>query len=496
MTAPGKAAAATVPIAYLCSGYPAVSHTFVLGEVVALRARGLSIAVASVNPPDRPPDRLGELERAEADATFYVKRSGPLGAFSALFSTLARRPGRCLAALGWVTREAGPDLGRLAYGLAYFAEALLVGRWMERTGARHLHVHFANPASVVGALVRRIFPVTFSMTIHGSPPFHDEPGTWFPATAQAADFICCISRYSRSQVWLRLPPAEWEKVEITPMGVDTGRFRPPLAAGEVAAAAGDGVASGGSSAGAPEEGRRPEDRTRPEPGTPAEPHAVGAVPSASSREDQADARPHPAAAATAPAAARSPAAALPLTVLCVGRLAAVKGFPVLLDATARARSEGHDVRLRLVGDGPERPLVESRVRALGLCPYVTLAGALNHDEVLEQYWQVDAFALASFSEGVPVVLMEAMACELPCVATGVAGIPELIRDGQDGLLVPPGDPEALAAALARLAGDAALRRRLAASARERVRALHDGDAVAERMREVLSRRLAPLHGAG
>ena len=99
---------------------------------------------------------------------------------------------------------------------------------------------------------------------------------------------------------------------------------------------------------------------------------------------------------------------------------------------------------------------------------VVFEGALSHHRVLELYRQAGIFALASFAEGVPVVLMEAMALEIPCVATRITGVPELIRDGEDGLLVAPADTPELQAALSRLLTDPEFRRRLGSAGRQKV----------------------------
>lgn len=169
----------------------------------------------------------------------------------------------------------------------------------------------------------------------------------------------------------------------------------------------------------------------------------------------------------APAGGRD--AAGPLRVLCVGRLVPLKGQALLVRAVAALRDQGVDVDLTLVGDGPERPGLERLARELGVEDRVTCAGAVGQDRILARYHEADVFCLPSFAEGVPVVLMEAMACELPVVTTRTMGIPELVEDGVGGLLVAPGDGEALAAALARLAADPALRERLGAGGRTRVR---------------------------
>ena len=116
------------------------------------------------------------------------------------------------------------------------------------------------------------------------------------------------------------------------------------------------------------------------------------------------------------------------------------------------------IRVRLVGDGPDRKHLQAFAERENLP--VIFEGAKTHDETRQLLGQADIFALASFAEGVPVALMEAMAMEVPCVSTAIAGIPELIRDGLDGLLVPASSAELLAAALERLAEDPLLRRSL------------------------------------
>jgi colanic acid/amylovoran biosynthesis glycosyltransferase len=155
-------------------------------------------------------------------------------------------------------------------------------------------------------------------------------------------------------------------------------------------------------------------------------------------------------------------------VICVGRLVPSKGQHVLLAAIHRLRSRGRIVNLRLVGDGPDRASLEQAARRLAIRQNVIFEGSVNQDEIRALFAQADVFALASFAEGIPVVLMEAMAMEIPCVTTWITGIPELIRDTVEGLLVAPSDEVALADALARLMDDGELRRRLGAAGRKRV----------------------------
>ena len=151
------------------------------------------------------------------------------------------------------------------------------------------------------------------------------------------------------------------------------------------------------------------------------------------------------------------------------------------------------MRLRLVGDGPDRASLEGHVSALGLAGRVVFEGWRSQDELRQLYFESDACALASFLEGIPLALMEPMAMEIPCVATRITGIPELIRDGVDGLLVTPSDERELADALALLIDDPALRRRLGQSARRRI--LHDYDLPANitQLAGIFARRVGDPH---
>jgi colanic acid/amylovoran biosynthesis glycosyltransferase len=160
-------------------------------------------------------------------------------------------------------------------------------------------------------------------------------------------------------------------------------------------------------------------------------------------------------------------------VLYVGRLVPFKGQGVLLEAIASLRSAGLDARLTLIGDGPSRQDLERRAVELGLGDAVDFAGAVGQDEIRTHYAAADAFCLPSFAEGVPVVLMEAMAMRLPVVTTRIMGISELVDDGDNGLLVRPGRADELVASLGRLARDPELRSRLGDRGREKVVAEFD-----------------------
>ena len=164
----------------------------------------------------------------------------------------------------------------------------------------------------------------------------------------------------------------------------------------------------------------------------------------------------------------------PVVILSVARLVEKKGTEVLLEALARI-SPGLHWRFVHVGGGPLRKSLEARAASLGIEGRVTWRGALTQDEVLQEYRNADLFALASRvardgdRDGLPNVIAEAQSQGLACVATRVSAIPELVRDGETGILVAENDAQALARALESLIADPARRRALGQAAQARVR---------------------------
>jgi glycosyltransferase involved in cell wall biosynthesis len=167
----------------------------------------------------------------------------------------------------------------------------------------------------------------------------------------------------------------------------------------------------------------------------------------------------------------------------------VKGQHVLIAAMAALIKECRELQLRIAGDGPDRMALRQDAEDRGLSDRVLFEGNLNQDQLLELYRESDTVVLSSFAEGLPVVLMEAMAMEIPCVATWVNGIPEIVTHEIDGLLVPPGDAQALAGAIARLMDDVELRRSLGQRARMKILKKFDLRANAEHLADVFRRRL-------
>jgi len=157
-------------------------------------------------------------------------------------------------------------------------------------------------------------------------------------------------------------------------------------------------------------------------------------------------------------------------ILFVGRLAAVKGAPLLLNAMATVAKTHGQARLILIGDGPGRPALEALAKKLGIADRVTFQGYQSQAEVSAALGQSSVFVLPSFAEGVPVVLMEAMAAKRAVLATRIAGIPELIEHGKSGILLAPGDQAALTAALIELLNNPELCTKLGAAGHDKVMA--------------------------
>lgn len=180
-------------------------------------------------------------------------------------------------------------------------------------------------------------------------------------------------------------------------------------------------------------------------------------------------------------------------LLFVGRLDAVKGVPLLIDAVARLRADHPDLQLVVVGDGPARAELENASSDLGEA--VRFLGYRSQDEVAAILRETDMLVLPSFAEGVPVVLMEAMAARLPVVTTQVGGIGELVEDGVSGFICPPGDIETLVARIDTLLRDADLSARMGKAGRAKVVAEFTSDAEAAWLgaliQESLARKLPP-----
>lgn len=183
------------------------------------------------------------------------------------------------------------------------------------------------------------------------------------------------------------------------------------------------------------------------------------------------------------------------TILCIGRLVQDKGHLVLLEALARARAPG--ARLVFAGDGAMRPIIERRARELGIADRLEITGWIGEAEVRRRLRECRALALTSFAEGLPVVIMEALALGRPVLSTYIAGIPELVRPGETGWLVPAGNVEGAAAALEEIISAPAQRLdEMGRAGRALVRARHHTPTEVDRLESLFVRCIGRQRGGG
>jgi colanic acid/amylovoran biosynthesis glycosyltransferase len=412
-------------IAYLCSAYPAISHTFVLREVEALRRLGIAITTFSIRPTPAP-DLLSAKDRAAAETTTTILpfRSRQLRAHLSLG---LRSPRSYLGVLRAALRLAPPGLRGRIWQLFYFAESVVLWEECRKRGVRHVHVHLANAAADIAMLAAEIGsrvepsrPWDWSFTMHGPTEFHDLRHFRLADKVRSARFVVCISDFARSQLMGLTDPDSWDRLHVVHVGIPVGEFTPR--------ARRNGASDEGRSNGS---GRRP-------------------------------------------------------TVLYVGRLVPEKGQAVLLEAVAELACRGVDVDLTLAGEGSLRGELERIATRLGIAERVAFLGAIGQDDLRDLYERAEVFCLPSFAEGVPVVLMEAMAMGVPVVSTRIAGIPELVENGHSGVLVAPGRADEIADSLSRLLEDSELRRQLGRNGREAVTESFDCAASASRLQALFA----------
>ena len=376
-------------IAYLLSEYPTLGHTYLLREVRELRALGWQIQTISVRRPVLPPSLVSSVEAEELNSTWYVLGNSRWKFLAAHVATFLRQPIRYMHGLATAWRLGRISRRRSVSAIAYLSEAILAGHWLRKSGFTHVHSVYST---TIGLIAARVFGFELSMTIHGPDEFVNPQGFGLEEKVRAALFVSGISHFGKSQIMLWSSPADWHKLEITPLGVDCARSAP-----------------------------------------------------VAFREDPT-----------------------PFHLISVGRLAPVKGYPVLLDAVASLATQGRNIRLTLVGEGPEGSRLAEQARRLGIADKVVFVGWKTQTELQDLYRKSDICVLSSFAEGIPVVFMEAMALGVPCVAPHIAGIPELVRHGIEGLLVTPANVEELAAAISEMIDKPAMRRQMALSSQERV----------------------------
>ena len=412
-------------VAYLVARYPSISHTFVLREVQGVRRAGGHVRTMAVRRAE-PDDILSEADVDEAASTWSVRPLGVVGLAWPHLCALVRAPAAYGATLRLALSVSPPGARARLWQLFYFVEAIIVWHRCARDEVHHLHAHLANVAAdlawLAAAFGARADPVA---GWRWSFTMHGPTEFSAPSSFNLARKV----RHADAVICI----SEFCRSQLMAL-VD------PECWGKLKVA---------------------------HCGVDLERYRPGQVPP---EAREAEAR----------------EGGSPLELLCVGRLVPEKGQSVLLHAIARARTDGVAVRATIVGGGPDATRLRELAQRLNLVDAVRFTGPLGQDDLPGIFALSDAFCLPSFAEGVPVVLMEAMASGLPVVTTPIAGIPELVDHGVSGFLVRPGRSEELAAALGALAADPARRAAMGRAGRAKVAAEFDAASCGRRVADLLA----------
>ena len=415
---PAGPAARPRRFAFVMGTFPALTETFVLGEIQAIVDAGVTVDLYAL----RRPRRTHDASQGEALAarTHYSPPITSRALWAANLRVLARHPGRYLGALTAVATRTALNPVHCVKSIGLFPVAVAFAERMRRDGVQQVHAHWASHPATAAYVAARLLGIPYSVTAHN----YDATliRSMMREKIRRARVVVTCNAWNAQRLAALVPEAR-PRIVLNYHGVTLERFAPAERVG-------------------------------------------------------------------------GPGATEPFRILSCGSLHPRKGFPVLLEACARLRDEGRAFRCAILGDGPERPRLERLIADRRLGGHVALLGAQPHREVIRRYREADVFALACMTDylgwgeirsdpllllevglaipfrpltdGIPNVLVEAMAMGLPVVSTSVAGIPELVADWRTGLLVPEQDPAALATAIGRLMDDPALRETLGRHARAEV----------------------------
>jgi colanic acid/amylovoran biosynthesis glycosyltransferase len=394
-------------IGYVVKVYPRYSETFIVNEILAHEAAGLSIDIFSLRPP-RDTHFQDAISRVRAPVTYLPDGAVKIDGFWKALMDAESMPGF----------RAGLDAARAA-GSDDVLAALFLAREVRLRHINHLHAHFASGAASVARIAAAFAGVTYTLTAHAKDIFHESVrDDDLERKLRDAAATITVSDYNVGYLKKRFGPAASRLMRIY-NGLDLDRF----------------------AYGAPRD-----DRSR--------------------------------------------------RIAAVGRLVEKKGFATLVEACALMRGPASKFVCEIIGTGEQEGELRAQIERLGLDGSVLLRGPQPQTEVIEAIRTAAALAVPCVEaadgnrDGLPTVILEAMAVGTPCVATDVTGIPEVVEDGNTGLMVRQRDAAGLAAALERLLEDPPLRVRLAAAARRRVEAGFDGRQTTAVLREVFEHCIA------
>jgi colanic acid/amylovoran biosynthesis glycosyltransferase len=391
-------------VGYVLKRFPRLSETFILNELLELRRQGQELEVFSLlKPPAEARHEL--LEALDAEVVYLPGRKAVESCVMA--AGPAAGPTRKV-----LLRELQGEHAPLASLLAgkrpdeaaqLCLQAAALALLASARGVEHLHAHFASNATTVALLASRWSGIPFSFTAHARDIYH----TYVDPATDAA-----LRRRKIAEARFVFTVSDYNRRHLQELAG-------PLSAGKILRLY-NGI-----------------DLSRFAPGAEAATAGPGRPP----------------------------------TFLAVGRLIEKKGFGHLVEACRILQAADMAFRCLIIGDGPDLGALQARIRSAGLETRIDLCGALPQETVIAAMRSATAMVLPCVvsacgdRDGLPTVLLEALAIGLPAISTTVTGIPEIIDDGQTGLLVPPTDPVRLAEAMRWMAGDLWLRRRVRSAGR-------------------------------
>ncbi len=344
-------------IGYFINQYPAVSHSFVRREILAVESLGWKVSRYAIRSDIN--SLVDDADKAEAEITQFITQTSVLEIIKMIVKQFLFNSVRFFQTLLFALKFNNQYEHSLKKTLICFFEACVLSCWVKENGIKHIHAHFATNSVNIVMFTKFLSGVGYSFTMHGSEEFDRPERIGFKEKIKHAYFVAAISSFTRSQLNRWADFADWEKIHIIHCGLGHD--------------------------------------------------FLGYMPLPIPTE---------------------------LRMVSVGRFCEQKGQVLLLQAVSQLVSEGFKLKLVLVGDGPMRGYIEQYIVEQGLSSYVELTGSLSGEQVREQISLSRAFVLPSFMEGLPVVIMEAFALGRPVISTYVGGIPELVKDGINGWLVP------------------------------------------------------------
>lgn len=428
------------PVAYILASFPTLTETFVIGEIIELRQYGIPIALFALreshSPIQQPEARALTPEVCYACCLYSLRlvRVNAAWAF--------KDPGRYFRTWWLVFRRSFRNPIHLLKTLVLFLKAVELADRLVRQGVGHVHAHWATYPTTVAMVISELTGLPYSFTAHAWDICLIR--TLLPEKVRRARFVVTCTRENQVALRAMLPKREQHKVYLNYHGIPVRQF-----------ASVDRVTSGG----------------------------------------------------------------VPVITAC-GALFERKGFADLVRACGILKRRGLRFCCLIIGEGPQRRQLEALVAAEGVGEEITLLGATPQADVIRHYARSDLFVLPCLTrslripdreadlvkaleawfegkgsiikDGIPNVLVEAMAMGIPVISTRISGIPELVQDGTNGLLVPPQQPARLAQAIEWLLLDPGLRERLGERGAADVRGRFDRKKNAAALAEIFIRNLGEL----